>query len=93
MERFRSLAKRTDPKDYSTIMHVYFCNFATSKLCFYLPVSQTLGRDLDCHASTTKEGKDKRIKLRKCTGCIFKNRLKTGQVSRERRVQSGLQPD
>jgi len=43
----------------------------------YLPVSQILGRDLDCHASTTKEEKDKRIKTRKYTGCIVKNRLKT----------------
>jgi len=57
-----------------------------------LPVSQTLGRDLDCHASTTKEGKDKRIKVLEYTECIVKNRLKTEQVSRERRVQSGLQP-
>jgi len=52
----------------------------------YLPICQTLGRDLDCHASMTKDGKDKRIKVRKYTGCIVKNRLKTEQVSRERRV-------
>ena len=63
------------------------------ELSIDLPVSQTLGRDLDCHASTTKEGKDKRIKVRKYTWCIVKHRLKTEQVSRERHVQSGLQPD
>jgi hypothetical protein len=42
-------------------------------LSIYLPISQTLGRDLDCHASTTIEIQ----KERKYTGCIVKNRLNT----------------
>jgi len=43
-------------------------------LSIYLPIRQTLDRDLDCHGSTTKKGKDKRIKDRKCTGCIVEKK-------------------
>jgi len=45
-----------------------------SQTPIFLPVSQTLGRDLDCHASTTKEGKDKRKKYGNIQGVLLKTK-------------------